>query len=339
MMSLAEILAGALLISLTFYALMGGADYGAGVWHLLARGPRAEAHRTLIERAIAPIWEANHVWLILVVTILFTSFSPAFALVTTTLHIPLTLLLLGIVLRGAAFAFHTHDLARGPFHPYWDRLFAASSVITPVLLGMTLGAVASGSLLIAPNDFWGTFVRPWLAAFPVAVGLFALALFTYLSAVYLTLETQQEAIREEFRRRAIAAGLAANGLAMVVFILSREGAPAVWDGLTGSWWSGPLLTLTAGSSLAALSLLWVRRYYAARTMAAGEVTLILWGWAFAQYPYLVEPSLTIEEAAAPKATLQLVLVALVAGAVILFPSLYYLYRVFKGRTVFGEGER
>jgi cytochrome d ubiquinol oxidase subunit II len=335
-MSLAEILAGALLVSLTFYALMGGADYGAGVWYLLARGRSAGPHRVLIERAIAPIWEANHVWLILVVTLLFTAFPPAFALITTTLHIPLTLLLLGIVLRGSAFAFHGHEISRAAFHPYWGRLFASSSVITPVILGTILGTVASGSLLIAPDDFWVTFVRPWLSPFPVAVGLFALAAFTYLGAVYLTLETQDRSIREDFRRRAIVSGLLANALALVVFILSRVGASAIWDGLTGSWWSVGLLALTGMSGMASLLLLWQRRYYAARAMVVVEVTLFIWGWAFAQYPYLVEPSLTIQEAAAAPSTLRLVLLALIVGAIILFPSLFYLYRVFKARVVFGQ---
>jgi cytochrome d ubiquinol oxidase subunit II len=336
MFSLAEILAGASLVSLTFYALMGGADYGAGVWHLLARGPRAHAHRTLIARAIAPIWEANHVWLILVVTILFTAFPPAFALISTTLHIPLTVMLIGVVLRGSAFAFRSYDPAATLLQPHWERLFEISSVMTPVLLGLTLGAVASGSLQIVPHDFQRTFVTPWLNTFSIAVGLFALVLFVFLSAVYLVLETEDHLIRSDFRQRALASGLTANALALLVFILSRRGAPAVWDGLTGSWWSLPLLALTAAASLGALVLLWNRRYYLARSFAAAEVTLILWGWAFAQYPYLVEPALTIGDAAAPPATLKLVLAALMVGAVILFPSLYYLYRVFKARAVFGQ---
>jgi cytochrome d ubiquinol oxidase subunit II len=290
----------------------------------------------LIEEALAPIWEANHVWLILVITLLFTCFPPAFALISTTLHIPLALLLVGIVLRGSAFAFRSHERSREPFHPHWDRLFAASSLLTPVLLGVTLGAIASGTLAIVPNDFRATFVHPWLAPFPWAVGGFALTLFAFLGAVYLTLEARDESIREDFRRRAIFAGSSAAPLAVVVLLLSRGGAPAVWEGLIGRWWGVPLLGAAVGFGTGSLLLLWIRRYYLARTLAAAEVVLIVWGWAFAQYPYMLEPALTIEEAAAPTATLRLVLWALVIGAAILFPSLYYLYRVFKARAVFGR---
>jgi cytochrome d ubiquinol oxidase subunit II len=333
---LAFLLAGASVVSLNFYVLMGGADYGAGVWHLLARGARAHAHRALIARAIAPIWEANHVWLILVVTILFTAFPPAFALIMTTLHIPLALLLIGIVLRGSAFAFRGYAIAPPSLHPYSERLFAASSLVTPILLGIVVGAIASGTLQITPGDAVRTFIRPWLAVFPFAVGLFALILFVYLGAVYLILETDDAAVREDFRRRAIGSGLIANVLAMLVLALSQDGAPQVWEGLTSRSWSWLLLTLTLLAAVAALLLLWQHRFYVARAMAVAQVTLILWGWALGQYPYLIEPSLTIYEAAAPAATLRLVLLALVAGALILFPSLYYLYRVFKGRAVFGE---
>jgi cytochrome d ubiquinol oxidase subunit II len=333
---LALLLAGASVASLTFYVLMGGADYGVGVWHLLARGPRADAHRALIARAIAPIWEANHVWLILVVTVLFTAFPPAFALIMTTLHIPLALLLVGIVFRGSAFAFRGYAIAPPSLHPHWERLFAVSSLLTPILLGITIGAIASGTLQITPGDAVRTFIRPWLAVFPFAVGFFALALFVYLGAVYLILETEDPAIRDDFRRRAMGAGLIANALAMLVLVLSQDGAPQVWEGLTSSFWSWLLLASTIMAAIAALLLLWLRRYYVARGMAVAHVTLILWGWALGQYPYLIEPSLTIYEAAAPTATLRLVLLALVVGALILFPSLYYLYRVFKGRAVFGE---
>ncbi len=341
MLTLELLLAGAILISLTFYALMGGADYGAGVWSLLARGPLARRQRDMIAAAIGPIWEANHVWLILAVTILFTAFPPAFALITTTLHIPLTLLLIGIVLRGSAFAFHTSDVVsrtkrrEGP-QVLWERVFALSSVITPVLLGVAIGAIASGRLTSATGGFLDVFVHPWLAPFPLAVGVFALALFAFLAAVYLILETTKEELREEFRRHALAAALVVGALAFAVFVLAKTGAPEVSDGLSRSFW-GRLVVASAGMfALGAVVFLWRRQYRPARLCAAGQVTLILWGWALAQFPYLVEPSLTIHNAAAPSETLRLLVVVLLLGAMLLFPSLYYLYRVFKRRAVFGE---
>ncbi len=335
------VLAGAILMSLTFYALMGGADYGAGVWTLLARGPLARRQRDLIAGAIGPIWEANHVWLILVITILFTAFPPAFALIATTLHIPLTLLIIGIVLRGSAFAFHTGDVVsrmnrrKGP-DVLWERVFALSSVITPVLLGVVIGAIASGRLASATGGFLDVFVHPWLAPFPLAVGVFALALFAFLAAVYLILETTKEELREEFRRHALAAALAVGTLAFAVFVLAKTGAPEVSDGLSRSLWGRLLLTSAGMFALSAAVFLWRRQYRLARLCAAGQVTLILWGWGLAQFPYLVEPSLTIDNAAAPFETLRLLVIFLLLGGMILFPSLYYLYRVFKRRAVFGE---
>jgi cytochrome d ubiquinol oxidase subunit II len=335
------VLAGAILVSLTFYALMGGADYGAGVWNLLARGPLAPRQRDLISAAIGPIWEANHVWLILVVTILFTAFPPAFALITTTLHIPLTLLLIGIVLRGSAFAFHTGDVVSRTNRSegsaaWWERVFALSSVITPVLLGVVVGAIASGRLGSATGGFLDVFVHPWLAPFPLAVGGFALALFAFLAAVYLILETTKEELREQFRRHALAASFVVGALAFAVVVLGKSGAPEVSDGLSRSLW-GRLVLASAGMfALGGMMCLWRRRYRLARLCAVGQVMLILWGWGLAQFPYLVEPSLTIDNAAAPPETLRLLVIFLLLGGIVLFPSLYYLYRVFKPRAVFGE---
>src|SRR5690348_516461 len=209
-MTIEIIIAGILLISLTFYVLLGGADFGAGVWVLMARGPLSQPQRDAIEKAIAPIWEANHVWLILVVTILFTAFPPAFARLTTVLHIPLAVMLVGIVLRGCAFAFHTnavpiHDPRRAPRHDaahrFWEQVFGVSSLVTPVWLGMTIGAIASGRVRPPTGSFMDSFVRPWLAAFPLSVGLLALALFAFLAAVYLAQDTVDVRLQEAFRLR------------------------------------------------------------------------------------------------------------------------------------------
>jgi cytochrome d ubiquinol oxidase subunit II len=328
-LSLELLLAGAMLVSLTFYALLAGADYGGGVWDLFSLGPRAGDQRALIAHAIGPIWEANHVWLILVVVILFTAFPQAFATIATTLHIPLTLLLIGIVLRGSAFTFRTYDSQRDSVQRRWSRIFSIASIITPIILGVIVGAIASGTIQLANPTFYSVFIHQWLAPFPISVGFFALSLFAFLAAVYLTLETHDSELQDDFRRRALLSGVVVGVLALVVFRLSGTYAPKIRTGISASPWAIPLHLATALCAVGALAALWKRKYSLARLCAAGQVTLILWGWALAQFPYLVEPDITIQSAAAPPETLRLLSLALVAGALILFPSFYYLFRVFK----------
>ena len=327
-MPLETIIAGVMIGSLILYALLGGADYGGGVWDLFAFGPRARSQRALIAEAIGPVWEANHVWLILVIVILFTAFPPAFAVIATALHIPLTLLLIGIVLRGTAFTFRTYDVQRDDIQRRWSLVFSIASIITPVLLGTTLGAIASGSIRVENGTVTSGFFNSWLAPFPFAVGFFALALFAFLAAVYLTVEAEGE-LQEDFRLRALLAGVAVGVLALTVFILAGTGAPAVRAGISRTQWALALHVLTAITAVGAFFTLWTRRYKVARACAAAQVTLILLGWAFAQFPNVVEPDITLWSVAAPRITLQLLLGALVAGALLLFPSYYYLFRIFK----------
>ncbi|MEW6324304.1 MAG: cytochrome d ubiquinol oxidase subunit II [Nitrospirota bacterium] len=335
-LSLEFLLAAIVLVSLIFYALTGGADYGAGVWTLFARGASSNswgpAQRRLIGDAIGPIWEANHVWLILVVVVLFTAFPPVFSLITTRLHIPLTLALIGVVLRGATFAFRSYHVPKQAAYPGWETIFALTSLFTPLWLGVSLGAIASGALGSEADTFYAGFMRPWLAPFPFAVGLLALALFAFLAAVYLILDTKEPPLQEIFRRRALPAGWTAVGLGVIVFMLAKRGAPHIYANLTGTAWGWGLLALTALLILGAIGALWRRRYVAARLASAGSVTALLGTWALAQLPYLVEPIL-LADAAAPPLTLRWLLAALALGAVILFPSLYYLFLIFKGRTI------
>lgn len=328
-MPLETIIAGVMVASLVLYALLGGADYGGGVWDLFAFGRRAREQRKLIANAIGPVWEANHVWLILLVVILFTAFPPAFAVIATALHIPITLLLIGIVLRGTAFTFRTYDVQRSDVQRRWSLVFSIASIITPILLGTTLGAIASGNILVENGVVTSGFLRPWLAPFPLAVGFFALALFAFLAAVYLTVEADDRRLQEDFRLRALLAGGAVGLLALIVFVLAGTGAPTVRAGISRSSWALTLHILTAIFAVGAFYTLWTRRYLAARVCAAVQVTLILLGWAFAQFPYLIEPNMSITSAAAPRITLQLLLGALIAGALLLFPSYYYLFRIFK----------
>jgi len=330
--SLELLLGGVMLVSLTFYVLLAGADYGGGFWDLLASGPRAKGQRELVAKAIAPIWEANHVWLILVVVVLFTAFPQAYALISTSLHVALLLLLLGIVLRGSAFIFRTNDTTHAQAKWQWGRIFAIASLVTPILLGVVVGAVSSGSIRGPGEHETLAYFFTWAAPFPFAVGLFALALFALLAAVYLTLETDNAELQDDFRLRAIMCEILAAVVGLVVFLLSQEHAPAIRDLLANSWWAWPLQIATALAALGTLAALWMRRFPLARFCAAGQVVLILWGWALAQYPYLVRPQLTIHNSAAPQATMRALLWALVAGVVLLFPSYWYLFHVFKGST-------
>jgi len=333
MLSIEVWLAGAMMVSLTLYALLGGADFGGGVWDLLAAftkdGQRKKAQRELIAEAIGPIWEANHVWLILVIVLLFTCFPPAFSVISTALHIPLVLMLIGIVLRGSAFTFRSYDRHVDEVQRRWGRIFSVASLITPILLGVTVGSISSGRIQIKDGIVTTGFVNSWYAPFPFAVGLFALALFAFLAAVYLTVEARDEGLREDFRRRALVAAVAVGALALAVFLLSSSGAPEIRRDLSESWWTWPLQIATAISATGAIWFLWTRKFKLARFCAAAQLTLILWGWGAAMFPYLVVPGLTIQNAAAPAVTLRLTLWALVAGSLLLFPSFYYLFRVFK----------
>jgi cytochrome d ubiquinol oxidase subunit II len=333
--TLAEILAGIVLVSLNAYVLLAGADFGGGVWDLLARGPRKQAQRALVAEAIGPMWEANHVWLILAVVLLFTCFPPVFAQLGIRLHIPLSLALIGIVLRGSAFAFRSYGGQRDQVQRNWGRLFASASLVTPLLLGMAVGAVAAGKVGEAGGGrreaFWAVYVAPWLNPFALAVGVFALACFAFLAAVYLTLESEDPELRDDFRRRGLGSGVAVIVAGVVALALSRGVTPSLQQGLLGAPWASPLHVLTGVMAVGGLVALWLRRWRWARIAAAGEVSLILWGWALGQYPYLLPPGFTIDGAAAPPVTLKLALGALALGGVVLFPSLYYLFGVFKGR--------
>ena len=329
MPSIETILAGMMMISLTFYALMGGADYGGGVWDLLAWGPRKKAQRELIAKAIGPIWEANHVWLILVIVILFTAFPPAFAAISTALHIPLVLMLSGIVLRGSAFIFRSYDKKTDAVQSGWGLIFSIASLMTPVLLGIMVGALSSGTTQFKDDLLLSGFVNSWFALFPFAVGFFALTLFAFLAAVYLTVEASAAELQDDFRWRAFIAGAFAGLMALIVYLLSENGAPVIRHNLSASWWTWPLQIATATVALYTMIALWQRRFRLARFCAALQVTLILWGWGNAQFPYLVVADFTIYNSAAPPVALRLIFIALTLGALLLFPSFYYLYRVFK----------
>ena len=319
-----------LLLSLILYALMGGADFGGGMWDLLAAGPRATRQRQLIAKSIAPIWEANHVWLILAVVVLFTGFPTGFAAMMTALNIPITGMLIGIVVRGSAFIFRNYDSRSEAVQRHWSLAFGATSILTPFLQGMILGALATGRIRVLNGLVTTGFFAGWLTLFALACGVLALGLFAFLAATYLTLDAKdQPDLQNDFRLRAIWSGVVLVPVGGVVFLTARQGAPEMFHGLT-RWWAPLLFGATGLCGLGALGALWRRQFAAARVAAAGQVTLILVGWSLAQYPNLVTPDVTVANACAPDATLRLLVLALAAGALVLLPSLIYLFRLFKG---------
>jgi cytochrome d ubiquinol oxidase subunit II len=262
-----------------------------------------------------------------------------FAHLGITLHIPLALMLIGIVLRGSAFSFRSYDSRHDEVQRRWGRIFASASLVTPLILGVVIGAVASGRVGRPPSGtFLEGYVLPWLTPFSVSVGLFALALFAFLAATYLTLEAPTSDLRDDFRLRALWAGAAVFGTALMTLLLALRFAPLVGEGLMYSRRSLPFHLLTGAAALVALGALWLRRWRLARLAAASQVALILWGWALSQYPYLVPPTFTVQNSAAPPVTIRLVLMGVAAGAVVLLPSLVYLMRVFKGSGTMGKGE-
>lgn len=328
-MSTETVLGFAVAGTFVLYALFGGADFGGGVWDLLASGPRKKEQRALIAHALGPVWEVNHIWLIVGVVLLFAGFPRAYAVLSVALHVPLTLLLLGIVFRGAAFTFRTYDTRGDAVQRQWGLVFSVASVIAPLLLGMCVAAVVSGSIRVEGRVVVSGFFASWLTPFAWGVGVLALCLFAFLAAVYLTHEAPTPELREDFRRRALGSGVAVFVAALAVLLSARQGAPRVWQGLLHSPYALALHAGTALSAVAAFTLLWTRRFQGARVAAATQGGLIVLGWAASQHPYLVVPDITLRSAAAGPTAQRMLLVALGVGALTVLPSLALLFRVFR----------
>jgi cytochrome d ubiquinol oxidase subunit II len=328
-MSIELLLGFAVAGTFVLYALFGGADFGGGVWDLLASGPRKQEQRALIAHALGPVWEVNHIWLIVGVVLLFAGFPRAFAVLSVALHVPLTLLLLGIVFRGAAFTFRTYDTRGDTVQRQWGLVFSIASVIAPLLLGMCVAAVVGGDIRVEGRAVVSGFFRPWLTPFAWVVGALALCLFAFLAAVYLTHEAPTPELREDFRRRALGAGVAVFLAALAVLVFAREGAPRVWQGLLHAPYALALHAGTALSAVTAFALLWTRRFKWARVAAATQAGLIVLGWAASQHPYLVVPDVTLSGAASGPTAQRMLLVALGVGALTVLPSLALLFHVFR----------
>ena len=324
-------------VAVAVYALTAGADFGGGVWDLLASGPRRDRQRELVAEAIAPIWEVNHIWMIFVVVLLFSVFPDAFAVVSTALHVPILLVLVGIVLRGSAFVFRAYGLQAEQTQARWGQVFAWASAATPVFLGVTLAALSSGDITLVHADdgrvHAGTgFFAGWTGSFALAVGGFTLVLFALLAAVYLAREAEidgQPELADDFRRRALIAELVAFVGAMLVLWRAWAEAPLLFDNLLRAPWSIPAQALTATLAGAVMLALQRRKLAAARILVMGQVGCVVLGWGLAMDGHLLLPDLHVEHAGAQPAVLAFLPWVLLGGSALFAPALVWLFRVFK----------
>jgi cytochrome bd ubiquinol oxidase subunit II len=325
-----------LLLAVVAYAVFGGADFGAGFWDLIAGGPeRGEHPRDTIEHSIGPVWEANHVWLIFIFVILWTSFPEAYASITLTLFVPLTIAALGIVLRGASFAFRKGVVTVGT-RRIFGAAFAASSVLVPYCMGAIAGGIASGR--VPAGGKAGDPVHSWINLTSVVGGVLAVAAVAYLAAVYLVWDARRlddGEMVEYFRRRAIVAAVLVGIVGFIGIFVLRADTPYLFSGLTSR--ALPLVILGVLCGIGALVLLVRNAHRGARVLAIVAVASVIVSWGVAQWPYVLPESLTFAAAASPTGSLTAVLVVVGLAAVIVVPGFVLLFVLHQRGLLPDEG--
>ncbi len=321
---MSDLVAVVLLLGLAAYAVFGGADFGAGFWDLTAGSPERGARpRALIERSIGPVWEANHVWLIFVFVVTWTAFSEAYASIMLTLFVPLTLAALGIVLRGASFAFRKSVVTLRN-RRLFGAAFAASSVLVPFFLGTVAGGIASGQVPAGGQS--GDWIDSWLNPTSIVTGVLAVVAVAYLAAVYLVWEARREGddeMVEYFRRRAVITAVVVAVVSAVGMVVLHNDAPHVFDGMTGR--ALPVVIVGVLCGIGALVLLMRDAARGARVLAVLAVAGIVIAWGVAQWPYLLPETLTVSDAAAPSGTLGALIVTVVVAVLVVMPGFVLLY--------------
>ena len=335
-MSLADVILVVIWLGVSAYAVFGGADFGAGIWDLLAgRADRGAPVRSLLERSIGPVWEANHVWLIFVLVYLWTAFPEPFVAIASTMLIPLSIAAFGIILRGSAFAFRkwAGSVSR---QRLFGAAFAGSSVLTPFFLGTVAGGVASGRVPL--GNAVGDPLTSWLNPTSMLGGVLAVVACAYLAAVLVSRDAAVSGsgeLAEYFRRRALGSGALAGLVALLgVFVLQAD-APGLFDRLV-SLRGIPILVASGLGGIASMWLLVKRRFVVARVTAVVATVAVLWGWGVGQYPWLLEDVASVDAYAASDAVLRALIAAFAAAALLAVPALIWLYTLTE-RGLLGEG--
>jgi cytochrome bd ubiquinol oxidase subunit II len=324
---LVNLLLAILIVALAAYAVLGGADFGAGFWDLTAGGAQRGARiRGLVHRSMGPVWEANHVWLILVLVVLWTCFPHAFGPLMETLYVPLFLAAVGIILRGAGYALRGEAASISEARAL-GAIFALSSVLTPFFLGCAIGAVASGQVPAEGDP--GSPFSSWTGATALWIGALAVVNGAYVAAVFLAADSvraQAPDLTVAFRRRALGCAVVAGAMAIGGLLVIHEDAPDLYDGLTSG---GGLVMVVASAAVGVLTLwlLWTNRFEAARYASGVAVGAILAGWAFAQRPDFLPGQLSLQDAAAEHATLLATLIVLIVALLVIVPAIAFLFRL------------
>jgi cytochrome bd ubiquinol oxidase subunit II len=319
-----DVIAVVLFFGITAYALFGGADFGAGFWDLVAGGAeKGNRPRAVVDHSIGPVWEANHVWLIFVLVVLWTSFPEVFGSVMLTLFVPLSLAALGIVLRGSSFAFRK-EVYRTSSRRNFGAAFAISSVLVPFFMGAVAGAIASGR--VPPGGVAGDTWDSWINPTSILGGVLAVAVCAYLAAVYMVSDAKRfgdDDMVEYFRRRSIAAAVVTGAVALVGIWVLYDDARYVFDGLTSRALAFVIISAICG--VGSIVLLVRASHRGARVLAIGAVASVVIAWGVAQWPYMLPETLKVSQAAAPDPTLWTVLIVFLVAAVVILPSLGLLY--------------
>lgn len=321
-------------LSLALYCLLGGADFGAGILEIFSGKRKRQAQIDVITEAMGPVWEANHMWLILAVVILFVGFPQAYTEASIYLHVPITALLIGIILRGCAFTFRHYDAYQDKSQHIYSFAFAASSAFTPFAMGLIIGGLVLGRIDPASTDYYSAFVAPWWTSFGVALGLFMCSLFSFLAAVYLIDEASSQELKLLFASRARVANLACVLTGGLVFATAESNGYFLFARFTADPLAVSALVLATLSLMPLWRAIHMQRSLAARALAAFQVLLILGAFFHIQYPVFMatkEGPRLLSDLAAPEATLKMLALALLFGSCLLLPALAYLIYVFKRR--------
>ncbi len=321
------------LVSIYIYCLLGGADFGAGIIELTSKGDSKERTISLVSNAMAPIWEANHMWLVIAIVVLFNAFPSVYSTLLVSLSIPLILMLIGIILRGSAFTFRHYDAIKDSSQKVYTRVFEYSSLIVPFFFGLVIGSIISGKITAGPRSFYEGYVAPWLNLFSISIGIFVASLFSFIASIFLVSETKDKNIIDEFIGKSKKAIVIMVSSGALVFIFSYIEDINFFVDFFSNWLSISLMVMATLFLPVLWKVLGKGLKWPSRILVGSQLLFILSAFYAVYFPTLVQlkngSKLTFYNSAAPQITLDYLGWALLIGSIIIFPSLFYLFNVFK----------